>query len=158
VQLNSPTYVFNGNGNGFDAFVFNLAAGSGQTVTLSPAELAAGFGIDKSLPQHQDGLGTFEYGITATNAVTGLTDLTFTVTDTNVLSASSFAASTGANNGKTSFFGADVLSLNGETGPVGSGIAPAVPEASTWAMMILGFLGIGVMVYRRKDNFSFRLA
>ena len=30
--------------------------------------------------------------------------------------------------------------------------APAVPEASTWAMMILGFAGIGVLAYRRRRN------
>jgi hypothetical protein len=29
-------------------------------------------------------------------------------------------------------------------------IAAAVPEPSTWAMMILGFLGLGFMAYRRK--------
>jgi hypothetical protein len=29
-------------------------------------------------------------------------------------------------------------------------LAPAVPEPSTWAMMILGFAGIGLMAYRRK--------
>ncbi len=28
----------------------------------------------------------------------------------------------------------------------------AVPEPSTWAMMILGFAGIGLMAYRRKRN------
>jgi hypothetical protein len=27
----------------------------------------------------------------------------------------------------------------------------AVPEPSTWAMMILGFLGIDLLTYRRKD-------
>jgi hypothetical protein len=27
---------------------------------------------------------------------------------------------------------------------------PAVPELSTWAMMILGFLGVGLLAYRRK--------
>jgi hypothetical protein len=30
----------------------------------------------------------------------------------------------------------------------------AVPEPSTWAMMILGFLGVGFMAYRRKWNGS----
>jgi hypothetical protein len=29
---------------------------------------------------------------------------------------------------------------------------PAVPEPSTWAMMILGFAGVGFMAYRRKQN------
>ena len=34
----------------------------------------------------------------------------------------------------------------------------AVPEPSTWAMMILGFLGIGFMAYRRKPSARLRLA
>lgn len=33
-------------------------------------------------------------------------------------------------------------------------INPGVPEASTWAMMILGFLGVGFLAYRRKDSIS----
>jgi len=33
----------------------------------------------------------------------------------------------------------------------------AVPEPSTWAMMILGFAGVGVMAYRRKRQGAFRL-
>jgi hypothetical protein len=31
-------------------------------------------------------------------------------------------------------------------------VTDAVPEPSTWAMMILGFAGIGFMAYRRKQN------
>ena len=35
----------------------------------------------------------------------------------------------------------------------------AVPEPSTWAMMVLGFCGLGFMAYRRKQNEpAFRLA
>jgi hypothetical protein len=34
----------------------------------------------------------------------------------------------------------------------------AVPEPSTWAMMILGFAGLGFMAYRRKNKHSFRFA
>jgi hypothetical protein len=34
----------------------------------------------------------------------------------------------------------------------------AIPEASTWAMMILGFMGVGFMAYRRKSQNHFRLA
>jgi hypothetical protein len=34
----------------------------------------------------------------------------------------------------------------------------AVPEASTWAMMILGFMGVGFMAYRRKGRSTFRFA
>ena len=34
----------------------------------------------------------------------------------------------------------------------------AVPEPSTWAMMILGFAGVGFMAYRRKNNTALRAA
>jgi hypothetical protein len=69
------------------------------------------------------------------------------------LTLSSFAAdSTG------SFFVADVLGTN-SAGVRNTGIidftlqTPAVPEPSTWGMMILGFMGIGFMAYRRKGQF-----
>jgi hypothetical protein len=31
-------------------------------------------------------------------------------------------------------------------------LTAAVPESSTWAMLILGFMGVGFMAYRRKQN------
>jgi hypothetical protein len=34
----------------------------------------------------------------------------------------------------------------------------AVPEPSTWAMMILGFVGIGALTYRRRDTAMLRVA
>jgi PEP-CTERM motif len=34
----------------------------------------------------------------------------------------------------------------------GPTLAPAVPEPATWAMMILGFCGLGFMAYRRRTN------
>jgi len=34
------------------------------------------------------------------------------------------------------------------------GVVAAVPEPSTWAMMILGFVGVGFMTYRRRQNDS----
>jgi hypothetical protein len=37
-------------------------------------------------------------------------------------------------------------------------IAPAVPEPSTWAMMILGFCGLGFMAYRRKSGAALSVA
>jgi PEP-CTERM motif len=33
-----------------------------------------------------------------------------------------------------------------------SGTISAVPEPSTWAMVILGFAGLGFMVHRRKSR------
>jgi len=44
------------------------------------------------------------------------------------------------------------------SGLAAPGVA-AVPEASTWAMMILGFVGVGILGYRRRSNRQqFRLA
>ena len=37
-------------------------------------------------------------------------------------------------------------------------VAGAVPEPATWAMMLLGFAGVGFIAYRRKRSSSFRLA
>jgi hypothetical protein len=35
---------------------------------------------------------------------------------------------------------------------LGTGFASAVPEVSTWAMMLLGFAGVGFMAYRRPRS------
>jgi hypothetical protein len=37
-------------------------------------------------------------------------------------------------------------------------LTAAVPEPSTWAMMILGFAGVGFMAYRRKNQMAFNVA
>jgi hypothetical protein len=43
------------------------------------------------------------------------------------------------------------------TGLTNVSISP-VPEPSTWAMMILGFCGLGFMAYRRKDKLALNAA
>jgi hypothetical protein len=37
-------------------------------------------------------------------------------------------------------------------------VTPSVPEPSTWAMMILGFAGIGFMAYQRKNKMALNAA
>jgi hypothetical protein len=44
--------------------------------------------------------------------------------------------------------GLDQLSLS----PTTVTLTAAVPEPSTWGMMILGFAGVGFMAYRRRNN------
>jgi hypothetical protein len=36
-------------------------------------------------------------------------------------------------------------------------LVKAVPEPSTWAMMLFGFAGIGFMAYRRKNKMALSL-
>jgi hypothetical protein len=62
-------------------------------------------------------------------------------------------ATTGFGNStvETEFSGAPIFVVSG-TITEGPGMTAAVPEPSTWAMMILGFMGVGFMAYRRKRN------
>jgi hypothetical protein len=39
-----------------------------------------------------------------------------------------------------------------------TGVTSAVPEPSTWAMMILGFAGLGFMAYRRNAKPALSMA
>jgi hypothetical protein len=108
-----------------------------------------------------DGAGTFSNGYAmdwnpGSSTPDGQT-LDFRISKTG-LTLSSFAA-----NSTGSFFVADVLGTN-SAGVRNTGIidftlqTSAVPESSTWAMMILGFMGVGFMAYRRKSQGHFRLA
>jgi hypothetical protein len=51
------------------------------------------------------------------------------------------------------FFAAQIDDPTGQPEVVAA--VAAIPEASTWAMMILGFLGLGFMAYRRKGALRF---
>jgi len=48
-------------------------------------------------------------------------------------------------------FGIDITRI-GVSPDASLTIASAVPEPSTWAMMILGFVGLGTIAYRRKSR------
>jgi hypothetical protein len=63
-------------------------------------------------------------------------------------------------NGLTAeFLQYSVLASNGPNpGLSDINFTTAVPEPSTWAMMILGFAGVGLLAYRRKNKPHFRLA
>jgi hypothetical protein len=51
--------------------------------------------------------------------------------------------------------------VEGNGAPAVLNLTAAIPEASTWAMMIMGFFGVGFMAYRRQNNqnkMNFRMA
>jgi hypothetical protein len=145
VALDS-TYTFHQTqGNALDAFVFNFS-GTAQTVAVSSLSTSAGFSVDTTLPQMEDGFGQFSYGIKYSGS--GANTLTFVV-DNETLGTSTLS-----NGSPPALFAADIVG-NGNTGAVGA--VSAVPEPATWAMMILGFFGLGFMAYRGKAQGTLRL-
>jgi hypothetical protein len=157
--------LLNGNqfvNTGFDAsFGFNL---SGITsITYSGITPSANFTIPGGNPQsagslHMDGTGFFSFGLEGVGNGGSSPDgssLKFTIT------AAGLDLSDITTNALGQFFAADILSgTTGNTGAidVSTVTMSSVPEPSTWAMMILGFVGVGFMAYRRKSQSSFRLA
>jgi PEP-CTERM motif len=51
-----------------------------------------------------------------------------------------------------------IITFGADGGQANSAIVVSVPEPSTWAMIILGFLGVGFMAYRRRSGVSLRIA
>ncbi len=50
------------------------------------------------------------------------------------------------------------ISANPGNGPYQMSVSGSVPEPSTWAMMLIGFAGIGVAAYRRSKRASAKIA
>jgi hypothetical protein len=90
--------------------------------------------------------------------VGGLTEGTFT--GANLLSPGNGNQFSPLTNGYVNFAGAfdTVIFGSGSNSLEIDNISSAVPESTTWAMMILGFMGVGFMAYRRKGVSTFRLA
>jgi hypothetical protein len=70
-------------------------------------------------------------------------------------------AALAANPGSEVFsMGATFADAQGGLDVIQAGIlASAIPEASTWMMMVLGFFGVGFVAYRRQSpHLAFRVA
>jgi PEP-CTERM motif len=119
---------------------FGIAAGSTPTATTSSG--------------NEDGFGSFNFvaNIGSTQTPSGSFEI--------VLTGGTFSGAFPylfANSKGETFVSAMGISGTGNTGFVG-GVAP-VPEPSTWAMLIIGFAGIGFLAYRRKSQHQhFRFA
>lgn len=160
--LNS-NYDFNRNDNAQHmALTFDLSA-----TTIMISSLTAGFTVNggtlassvwtvTSGNLNNTPEGSFDFAIIAPTAANNPGPLSFTISDAaNNLTLSSLGFSV-ANNGDHIFFASDLANAAGATGAVGA-LASAVPEPSTWAMMVLGFAGVGFMAYRRTSG-TLRLA
>jgi hypothetical protein len=114
-----------------------------NVVSASSAGGVSGWALSSDL--------TGNFGLAPT--VTAAYDLTLFFTTTNPSSLVGFTGGTitGAGVNGTGLSLSNYSSLTGT-------ITAAVPEPSTWAMMILGFAGVGFMAYRRKSKPTFRFA
>ncbi len=129
-----------------------LAIQGGQQEVIKFATVQNYFGF---LLGSADTYNTFVFKL---GGVGGLTEGTFT--GANLLSPGNGNQFSPLTNGYVNFAGAfdTVIFGSGSNSLEIDNISSAVPESTTWAMMILGFMGVGFMAYRRKGRSTFRFA
>jgi hypothetical protein len=131
----------------FDAFAFGFSDGVASVTNI----VDNGPGTFTSSPSTtgQDGFGNFNQGIT--NSAVGGTTLSFTVLNETI---ANLVLSTNPPGNTPALFAVDVSGPGG-TGNIGGGVVAGVPEPSTWAMMLLGFLGLGFAFRQSRRKVSF---
>jgi hypothetical protein len=160
--------------NGLYTFVFD-PIGTGLSVAISSAtpNFTSLGPATNSKDYMEDGFGKFSWAIqsTASNQNGGLagTELKFVITDTSGLITFGTTTSNSGPSGNSNCSGSGCTSIavpfavdisnivNTDTGLVNTGAVgavAAVPEPSTWAMMMLGFLGLGWIAHRRRNQIA----
>jgi hypothetical protein len=129
------------------ALMFDLA-NSSITISGLPSPFTAnGSQSNASGGVDGDGAGSWDFVLNYphhSGPPAGITSYSFDITATSALSPLSFLT-----NGKGLYFATDILAFNGNTGNVGSNSFTAVPESSTWAMMLVGFADLGLAGWRK---------
>jgi hypothetical protein len=164
VDLNDPTYQFRtatGNGQFADSLAFNLAGVTGSTFE-SPAGGVAGGGNTLTFATGsfmESWAGSFGDAVRSHDGnpppSTFAGPLQILLTDSGAVTVNSLTA----NHVSPSFGGtydvfltADLINTTtGKTGIVGATLAGGVPEPATWAMMLVGFGGMGALLRRRRS-------
>jgi hypothetical protein len=135
LNLANPTAASNLSGSIAPFLVQLKFTENGQSFTITPSNLAAGSAIGT------DAAGSGGAGIIFTLT----SEENFSApTPTLEIFTNSWQVHSGLNGG--------TIAQGNFTIGAPAIVASAVPEPSTWAMMILGFAGIGFMAYRRKQN------
>jgi hypothetical protein len=154
-----PTVWFNQAGGGHDAFAWSLDGDPTITVSGLPSTFETN-GSQAPGSHHENGFGNFDYIVswvgpptnngslgvqTLTFDVTGLVNLTLDPNDTIFMTVD---VTRGAN-GPTGVIGGTLCTDERTCGHEGGGGGP-VPEPATWAMMLMGFGGLGAMLRRNR--------
>ncbi|MDN3275918.1 PEPxxWA-CTERM sorting domain-containing protein [Frankia sp. RB7] len=143
-------YAFlpSGNGNYVD---LNGSTGQPGQLTTKMDFAAGSYLVSFQLAGSQGGSGNVDPADHTTTIAFSLggSSQSITLDPTDPLSTYSFWFTTSG--GKLSF--TDLSGGNPNVGNLLDNVSvSAVPEPSTWAMMILGFLGVGVLAYRRRSE------
>jgi hypothetical protein len=105
------------------------------------------------LPSQSFGLPDLGAVFVLTGGAGNILDLNFWTYDRIALSTNTCpSCTTPYIAGVANFTGTLTDPADGLTRQFAISLSPAVPEPSTWAMMILGFAGVGFMAYRRKSK------
>lgn len=166
--FSSGSYWINPDNGPFNAFI---------TIDLGAAYSIGSFDLFNTHNSQYGDRGTGTFTIIGGNAITGAPGAFQLTGPTTVLASGSlnavpvadpitgqtFASLSGSIFRYLEFLPTSVASINAAC--CGTNVyglnelrVSAVPEPSTWAMMILGFAGVGFMAYRRKSKPAFRLA
>jgi len=165
----APSVTFHKNQNGNQhAIAFDLV-GNPTISLVNPLPL--GFALVSTsagsiaAPPFTNGAGnsTFEYAIDYTGNSGLVSSLIFELSGltTASLQSQTYNCDIICTGTKNIFFALDISNIDDGralTGNVAATFTPAVPEPATWAMMLLGFAGIGFLAYRRRNQGNIRLA
>ena len=153
-QASDGTHSVDLNGDAVGAIQQSITTVVGQAYLLT-FDLSAN-------PDHLDAHPDSRALVAAAGATNGVFVYNFDAppnSKTNMNWASSYSLYFTANSTSTLLSFTSAAPQNCCYGPALDNVAvTAVPEASTWAMMILGFVGVGFMAYRRKRQATDRLA
>jgi hypothetical protein len=140
-------------------FMSGTSAQASVVFTASPDPVLAG----QPLTYTATFTGTFLSGVSYMLTDTAGHSAMGTLSDTSpvvnpVVNIGPFTFSNGTYTGYFSYFGQTTNGLESTFGNPASVVVTAVPEPATWAMMLLGFLGVGLIAYRRHTGSSVRIA
>jgi hypothetical protein len=141
--------------------VNNATPGDPQNVGFSPNDFST-FAVASGLPPISNGVITYDnlywpggasqtaFDYPGQGNFLDIFGLAFTISGGQLVDLFSNGVGFGINPTDTNVFGVVVATPDAAVDYVANGVAVSTPEPSTWAMMVLGFAGVGFVGYRKS--------